>query len=273
MKDYYTVLEVSQDAGPEDIRKAYRRLALKYHPDHNPDSSDSKSRFLEITEAYGVLSAPDKRAEYDRARLTGTSYWGEEFDAFHYTQEEIFRDLFRDPRFQNVFDEMLKEFKRAGFRFDEGFFRKTLFGGKGILFGGVFFFGPPGSRAHRFPFRQTRKSIPPRGDFPPRPIEVVRQIGRKALHLLGVTRKGLPAASPESSEHDIHYILRITPENLNRGTWVQMAIDRGHGMETLKVKIPAETKENSRLRIRGKGKIKGNNSGDLYIRIKKFNAG
>ncbi len=65
MKDYYSVLGISRDASDEDIKKAYRRLARKYHPDINPDDGDAEQKFKEISKAYEVLSDPVKRRNYD----------------------------------------------------------------------------------------------------------------------------------------------------------------------------------------------------------------
>ena len=65
MKDYYNILEVDKNASPDEIKKAYRKMSKKYHPDINKDS-DSESRFKEINEAYDVLSNQDKRSNYDR---------------------------------------------------------------------------------------------------------------------------------------------------------------------------------------------------------------
>lgn len=66
-RDYYEVLEVSRDATPELIRKAYHKLALKWHPDKNPDNRDqAEEKFKEIGEAYSILSNADKRSNYDR---------------------------------------------------------------------------------------------------------------------------------------------------------------------------------------------------------------
>jgi len=70
-KDYYKTLGVSSDASQEEIRKAYRRLAKKYHPDRNRGSKAAEQRFKEITEAHQVLSDPKKRKQYDRLREAG----------------------------------------------------------------------------------------------------------------------------------------------------------------------------------------------------------
>lgn len=70
-KDYYQVLGVSQDADQEAIKKTYRRLARKYHPDANPDNPSAEERFKEISEAYRVLSDPEKRKQYDAMRRLG----------------------------------------------------------------------------------------------------------------------------------------------------------------------------------------------------------
>ena len=67
-RDYYEVLGVARDASEQDLKKAYRRLAMKYHPDRNPDGAQT---FQEITHAYDVLSDPDKRRVYDRAGEKG----------------------------------------------------------------------------------------------------------------------------------------------------------------------------------------------------------
>jgi curved DNA-binding protein len=65
-KDYYKVLGVERNASEEDIRKAYRKLAMKFHPDRNPNDKEAEERFKEINEAYQVLSDSKKRAHYDR---------------------------------------------------------------------------------------------------------------------------------------------------------------------------------------------------------------
>ena len=64
-KDYYELLEVSRDANGDEIKKSYRRLAMKYHPDRNPGNKEAEAKFKEINEAYDVLKEEKKRADYD----------------------------------------------------------------------------------------------------------------------------------------------------------------------------------------------------------------
>jgi len=92
-RDYYEILGVSRDASKEEIKKAYRRLALKYHPDRNK-SPDAEERFKEISEAYGVLSDDVKRAQYDRFGHAGIDS--------RYTQEDIFSGINFDDIFADL---------------------------------------------------------------------------------------------------------------------------------------------------------------------------
>ncbi|MFB6257924.1 MAG: DnaJ domain-containing protein [Flavobacteriales bacterium] len=66
MKSYYDILGVDQNASQNDIKKAYRKLVKKYHPDHNPGDQEAEERFKAISEAFEVLSDEEKRAQYDR---------------------------------------------------------------------------------------------------------------------------------------------------------------------------------------------------------------
>src|SRR4051812_29630235 len=66
MADFYTVLEVQRNASEDEIKQAYRKLAMRYHPDRNNGSKEAEEKFKEITEAYDALRDPNKRAAYDR---------------------------------------------------------------------------------------------------------------------------------------------------------------------------------------------------------------
>jgi curved DNA-binding protein len=95
-KDYYEILGVPKTATEEEIKKAYRKLALKYHPDRNPGNKQAEEQFKGINEAYAVLSDKDKRKEYDTYGMSGFQQ--------RYTQEDIYKgfnigDLFKDLGF------------------------------------------------------------------------------------------------------------------------------------------------------------------------------
>src|ERR1051325_10541782 len=66
MADYYATLEIGRSASEDEIKSAYRKLAMRYHPDRNNGSADAEEKFKQITEAYDVLRDPNKRAAYDR---------------------------------------------------------------------------------------------------------------------------------------------------------------------------------------------------------------
>lgn len=70
-RDYYEVLGLQKDAGADDIKKAYRKMAMKYHPDRNPGDKNAEEKFKEVGEAYEVLSDPDKKARYDQYGFAG----------------------------------------------------------------------------------------------------------------------------------------------------------------------------------------------------------
>ena len=72
--DYYRILEIKEDADFSDIKKKYRKLAIKYHPDKNPGDDEAVKKFREITEAYEVLSNGKKRKEYDYKRENGNNH-------------------------------------------------------------------------------------------------------------------------------------------------------------------------------------------------------
>ena len=78
-RDYYEVLGVSKSASLDEIKKAYRKIAKENHPDVNPGDNKAEERFKEATEAYAVLSSPDKKAKYDQYGHAGVDFNGQGF--------------------------------------------------------------------------------------------------------------------------------------------------------------------------------------------------
>jgi curved DNA-binding protein len=108
-KDYYGILGVPRNASDGEIKKAYRKLAMQYHPDRNPGKEKwANEKFKEINEAYGVLGDPQKRKQYDQFGTVGN-----------------IGDIFGSPFTRTTFQEMMQDFGGAGLRFD---FLDDIFG-------------------------------------------------------------------------------------------------------------------------------------------------
>lgn len=257
MKDYYRILGVDPSSSEEEIRRAYRKLALRFHPDRNPQDPSAEERFKEVNEAYGVLGDPRKRAAYDGQR-------GPQ-EGLEFTQEEILQDLFRDPAMNRVFQELLKEFQRAGVRFDRGFFDQVFFGGRGVLVGGIFIFGPFMARP-KWIFGHKRKTSG--SNIEVEPAGLLERLGRRlGGYLKGRESKAFVPSQPALSESDLTYELRIPMQEALSGTQIRIAVDRGFGKESLRVRIPPGTRSGTTLRLRGKGLQGPRGTGDLYIRV------
>ncbi len=269
MKDYYQILGVEAEAAEEEIRKVYRRLALQHHPDRNPGDPGAEERFKEIAEAYGVLVDPDKRRQYDQWRRGARVREEAAREGFPFSREEVFHDLFGDPRSSQVFRDLFREFERAGFRFDQRFFDHVFFGGRDARFSGVFFWGPVGHTRVRVE-RPRHRERQDRGTAPQfQPAGVLKRLGQKISHFLEGAGKALLGGLPRSAlrPEDLSYSLAVPSDQARKGSWVQVAVDRGRGTETLRVKIPPGTRSGTRLRLRGRGRLGDGNSGDLYLTI------
>ena len=109
-KDYYELLEVSRDADGETIKKSYRRLAMKYHPDRNPGDKEAETKFKEINEAYDVLKDSQKRAAYDRYghQAFAGGAGGNPFNGFEFN--------FGSGGFSDIFADVFSEFMGGGRR-------------------------------------------------------------------------------------------------------------------------------------------------------------
>jgi DnaJ-class molecular chaperone len=268
-RDYYGLLELPPTASEEDIRKAYRRLALRWHPDRNPGNPEAEERFKAISEAYAVLIDPGKRRDYDRAREAGRP------EGFHYRREDVFRDLFADPRASAIFEELAREFERMGMRVDRHYFRQTLFGGRAVVTGGIFIISPLtpvlallglGRAALRGARAAASVGAPERRALPP-PQGVVNRVVRAARWLWGLP----PAAGMPAERRGVANLpapLRLSRVEAEHGTRKRVSVPGDGSARVILVTVPPGTRPGTRLRLRGQGPAAPDGRrGDLYLAV------
>jgi curved DNA-binding protein CbpA len=269
-RDYYAILGVTRQATEEEIRRAYRRLALEWHPDRRPDDPRAAERFREISEAYAVLINPARRREYDEALRVGAA------GTFRHSQDELLRDLFADPRASAVFEELAREFERIGMRVDRHYFRHSLFGGRTVVVGGVFVISPltllPSLfRIARAVLRGVRAATPVRGaearrlPGPGRGLfTTLARLGRSML----ARPRDIASSPTDGAPEDVTLRLSLTPREAQVGGERRVTLDWRRGPEQVKVTIPPGIRPGTRLRLRGKGRLRPDgSSGDAYLAV------
>lgn len=256
-RDYYEVLGVDRNSSQEDTKKAYRKLALQYHPDRNK-APDAEEKFKEISEAYGVLSDPEKRAQYDRFGHAGID--------MRYTREDIFRGI--------DIEDMLRDFGFGGFGFRESIF-DMFFGRRreGSQRGNDIFF------EHQISFEESARGI-----------ETEIQVPRTETCSTCLGSGARPGTSPRTCPacNGSGHISRtqatpfgrfVTTTTCGTCRGEGKVIDnpcnmcRGSGLvkrtRRISVKVPSGVETGSRLRIAGEGEAgsRGGPPGDLYVEI------
>ena len=259
MKNYYEILGVERGCDEQELRKRYRKLAMKYHPDHNPDDPDAQEKFKEIAEAYGVLSDPQKRKQYDMFIASGGTDFRSGNAGFSYSQEEIFRDLFNDPQFQQMFRSILNEFRKAGLRSSPAFVKKSFFNGKGgmLFIGGLFMFG---SLAGKIAEAKLNKKLPGSEN-------IMRSLGQKFGKFLGYGENKEETAHKFGDSGDIAYTLELSSDELKHGKMVEIFVPGPEVAETLRVRIPPDSRPGQKLRLKGKGQVTDTGRGNLYLEL------
>ena len=272
-KDYYKILGVSRDAKPDEIRKAYRKLAKQYHPDVNK-AADAEEKYKEINEAYEVLKDPDKRQKYDTLGMNWQS--GQDFTP--------------PPGWQHV------EFGGNMGDFGGGFsdFFQTLFGNTGGQFDrfGDIFSGARTSRGKRPMKRDTEVNLT-------LSLEDAVKGGVHDLVLNGSSGKRtistrIPKGITEGTQIKLagksegggdilinihiapHKIFEVNQYDLTRDFTVpvwQAVLGQDINVETLEgqvtIKMPPGIQDGQKLRLRGKGMPKRDGTnGDLYVRVR-----
>lgn len=283
-KDYYKILGVSKNASQEEIKKAYRRLALKYHPDRNKGNKEAEERFKEINEAYAVLSDPEKRRQYDMLGAEGFQR--------RFTQEDIFRgfdfeSIFRDfgfgfgGRVRDIFSELFGDLGRTTYHFRSSPFGRTEYTHQGIKGKDLIYELPLTLEEVA---KGTKKTITYIAGGRQESISVNIPAGVRDGQKLRVRGKGEPGlyGGPRGDlyvqvkilDHpvfrregdDLFFKQKIKFSDAVFGTEVEIPTIYG---KRLKLKIPPGTQSNSKLRIKGYGlpKANGREKGDEYVEI------
>ena len=262
-RDYYEVLGVAKDATADQIKSAYRKLAMKYHPDRNPDNPEAKEKFTEVSEAYEVLSNPEKRQRYDQFGHQGVDFGPGGFD--------FGRDF---SHFQDV---------------DLNDILNSFFGGGGGGFSS--FFG--GGRRQR----QADPNAPKRGedltyrldiDFDEaifgseRTIDLTIPGQCPECHGSGaadgsrrVSCKTCGGSGVVIGGSGWFQVRQTCPTCRGEGSVIEKPCRHCHGAGQvatpahISLKIPAGVDTGSRLRLAGKGAggLRGGENGDLYVLV------
>ncbi|HUP21189.1 MAG TPA: molecular chaperone DnaJ [Gemmatimonadota bacterium] len=261
VKDYYEVLGVQKSASADDIKKAYRKLARKYHPDVNPENASAEERFKEISAAYQVLSDPEKRQQYDRMREAGAAGYGagpRPGAAESGWQEVDLGDLGGMGGFSDLFSSIFGQRHPRGPSAPQpqrGADRQVEVA---VSFAVA---ARGGEITVRVPFEEECPRCRGRGNEPGTPIETCPQCG---------------GAGQVSLVQGGFAVQRPCPRCYGRGTLVQTPCRecRGEGSITrrrrIRVRIPPGTEDGDRIRIRGKGEpgVAGGPPGDLFLSVR-----
>lgn len=269
--DYYQILGVKKDASESDIKKAYRKLAMKYHPDHAKGDKSAEDKFKKISEAYAVLSDKEKRQQYD-------TYGSSDFHQ-RFSQEDIFRNF--------DFSDILREFGLGGGG-----------GGMRFSFGGGPFGGHSGRRRtakgsdlvyemsltlHEV-YNGTSKVITLQHQGRTENITVKIPKGMISGKKIRLTGKGHPSpyGGPngdlyiksrlledpvfKTDNYDINIFRTIKLSDAILGTTISVPTIEG---KELSLRIPPGTRHKTKMRLSGHGlpQMKGNSKGDLYVHI------
>lgn len=254
-RDYYEILEVSKNASGEEIKHAFRRLAMQYHPDRNPGDKEAETKFKEINEAYEVLKDEQKRAAYDRyghqAFAGGGMGGGNPFGGFNFDfggRAGNFADIFSE-----VFSEFMGGSRRQSYAQRGQDIRYNLSISLEEAFSGI-------EKEIKFPSTQTCETCHGHGTKDGKEAPV-------CPHCNGSGKIRL--------QQGFFVVEQTCPQCKGTGRLVKDACPncKGKGFinksKTIKVKIPSGIEDSTNMRIEGGGEagIRGGDNGDLYVFI------
>ena len=251
-RDFYEILGVNRDASDEEIKKAYRKLAMKHHPDRNPDNPSAEEKFKEAKEAYEILSEPQKRAAYDQYGHAGVDPQagfggggGQGFGNF-------------SDAFGGIFDEIFGGGRGGGGR-----------GGSNVYRGADLRYNLEITLEQAAKGTETKIRIPT--------MEVC-----EPCHGSGAKPGSQPKTCPTCNgsgqvrlQQGFFSIQQTCPKCHGTGRFIPDPCNSCHGVgrlkkhKTLAVKIPAGVDEGDRIRLSGEGEhgVNGGPPGDLYVQI------
>lgn len=248
-RDYYEVLGVSKTASDDEIKKAYRKLAMKYHPDRNPDNAEAEEKFKEASEAYEVLSDSEKRSMYDRMG-------------------------------HNAFE---GGFGGGGFG-GGGFNAEDIFSQFGDIFGGAFGGGSRGGQRQRrgsdlryvmtLDLEEAIKGVKKTITFSaPAPCDVCDGKGAKNASDVETCRT-CHGTGQIRMQQGFFAVQQTCSSCRGTGKTIKNPCNSCHGsgikdrQQTLEVTIPAGVDNGDRVRLSGKGEaVTGGQAGDLYVEV------
>ena len=256
-KDYYEILEVSKNASGEEIKHAFRRLAMQYHPDRNPGNKEAEAKFKEINEAYEVLKDEQKRAAYDRyghqAFAAGGMGGGNPFGGFNF-------DFGGGAGgFADIFSEVFSEFMGGGRGRKQSYaqrgqdIRYNLSISLEEAFSGI-------EKEIKFPSTQTCETCHGHGTKDGKEAPVCPHCNGTGKIRLQQGFFVVEQACPQCKGTG-HLVKEACPDCKGKGFIRQEKI--------IKVKIPAGIEDGTRMRIEGAGEAgtRGGANGDLYVFI------